>query len=219
MSIAQKLRSVLLRISGYLIPLVQQIPPLGVYTGLMTLPVISYLVLLFSNFPASIIEALQSFFLMSLFSLGTIVSIFGFLIALYSTIYLRMHKKDRLVTTGPYRYVRHPQYTGLLLMTIGLTGWSYWILTHTFGVGWLTPEGTIGLWYAELGAYVVLALVEESYLSKEFGNGYATYKSNVPFFIPFGKASRYDIPLSILTLSLILFGVLVLGSINLLQFY
>jgi len=211
MPIAQQGKSVLLRISGYLVPLVQQIPPLGIFTGLMTLPVISNIGLLFSNFNLQELRgqiqgpwALVGPWVL----VGTCVFVVGLLLALYSIVYLGLHKKHGLVTTGPYRYIRHPQYTGFLLLTIGLTGWSYWVLKNTFGVGWLTPRQTVLLWYVELGAYIVLALIEESYMSKVFGNEYATYKSNSSFYIPFGKARRYDILLSILVLNLILFVVL-----------
>jgi len=199
-----KAKSVLLKLSGYLIPLVQSIPTLGAYAGLMTLPVISYLVLLFAGFPVSIVDALKGLLLMSFVSFGALFSVLGFLFALSSVVYLRVHGRDGLVKTGPYRYVRHPQYAGILLMTVGLTGWSYWYLTNTFGVGWLTPQGTIGLWYAELCAYLVLALVEESYLTREFGDEYVQYKRDVPFLVPFVRARRYDIPVSIFVLSLVL---------------
>ena len=45
----QNVRSLLLRIIGYIVPLAQQIPPLGIYTGLMTLPVLSNIILLFTD--------------------------------------------------------------------------------------------------------------------------------------------------------------------------
>jgi protein-S-isoprenylcysteine O-methyltransferase Ste14 len=113
-----------------------------------------------------------------------------------------------LVTTGPYRFIRHPQYTGFLLFTLGLTAWSYWLLSVTFGVGWLTAEGTIALWYAELCAYIILALIEDAYLSKQFGDQYAAYKRKVPSFLPLGRASRLDLLLSVAVFSLVLFGVI-----------
>jgi protein-S-isoprenylcysteine O-methyltransferase Ste14 len=208
---AERARAVLLRLGGSLIPLVQQIPPLGAYTGLMTLPFAAYLVALFSNFPYGIVEAFEGFFLWSFSSLQGLVSMLasmlGLLIAMCSAFYLRLHKKDGLVTTGPYRYVRHPQYTGLLVWTIGLTCWSYWVLTHTFGVGWLTPQGTIGLWYLEMCAYLLLAFVEELYLSKRFGKEYANYINSVPFLIPLVRARRYDIPITVFALSIVLFAV------------
>ena len=99
-------------------------------------------------------------------------------------------------------------------MTLGLTGLSYWLLKVTFGVGWLTPEATVALWFAQLCAYIILALVEDSYLVKEFGEGYVTYKNKVPFFLPFGKMSRFDLPLSIVALSLLLLGVIFLQFVT-----
>ncbi len=211
----QNVRSILLRIIGYIVPLVQQIPPLGIYTGLMTLPVLSNIVLLFSD---RNIQGLKNQiwppFQQEWALLGISVCIVGLLLAIYSIIYLGLHKKKGLVSTGPYRYIRHPQYTGFLLLTIGLSGYSYWILTNTFGMGWrlasLSAKQTvIVIWYMQLGAYILLALIEESYSSKEFGDEFSKYKNNSSSFVPFGNvAKRYDILLSIIILSVVLFGVL-----------
>lgn len=194
-----------LKVSGYLVPLVQQVPALGAYVGLMTLPLFVYAVALFSNFPSGVITRLGDISVWSFSTLDGLVSTFGFLLAILSAFYLRLHRQKGLIATGPYRCVRHPQYAGFLLWTVGLTGWSYWILTNTFGVGWLSPEQTIGLWYAELFTYLGLALLEESYLHRRFSKDFETYKCSVPFFIPTGKASRLDIPVTIMSLSAVLF--------------
>ena len=228
----QKVRSILLRIIGYIVPLVQQIPPLGIYTGLMTLPVLSNIVLLptwcviktkfrfilSQSCPDYNIQGLKNQiwppFQQEWALLGIGVCIVGLLLAIYSIIYLGLQKKKGLVSTGPYRYIRHPQYTGFLILTIGLSGYSYWILTNTFGMGWrlasLSAKQTvIVIWYMQLGAYILLALIEESYTSKEFGDEFSKYKNNSSFFVPFGNvAKRYDILLSFFVLSIILFGVL-----------
>lgn len=178
----------------------------------MTLPVLLYLVALFSQLPVSFIDAFRAFLEGTLGSPGALltnlVMVVGFALVLYSCAYLHWHRKQGLVTTGPYRFIRHPQYTGFLLITLGLTAWSYWLLSVTWGVGWLTPEGTIALWYAELCAYVVLALIEDTYLSKQFGDAYAAYKRRVPVFLPLGRASRFDILFSIIGLSLVLLGMI-----------
>lgn len=212
MSVAQKIRAALLAISGYVIPLVQQIPPLGVYVGLMTLPLVLYLVALFSQLPLGFSDVLLAFIERIAQSPGAMITnaliVVGLALVIYSAIYLQWHKKQGLVMTGPYRFIRHPQYTGFLLFTLGLTVWSYWLLSVTWGIGWLTPEGTIMLWYAELCAYIVLALIEDSYLSKRFSENHTDYKSKTSFFLPFGKSRVLDIPLSIITLSLILFGLI-----------
>ncbi|MCK4953588.1 hypothetical protein KAS14_07370 [Candidatus Bathyarchaeota archaeon] len=46
-------RSGFLKIAGYLIPLVQSLPSLGVWTGLMTLPFASYLIMIFKSSSSS----------------------------------------------------------------------------------------------------------------------------------------------------------------------
>lgn len=218
MTIVQKIRTTFLRISGYLVPLIQQIPTLGIYTGLMTLPMLMLLVILFTQFPLSIIGAISEFLLMSLMSgsvfIANLVTIIGLLIALYSLIYFHRHKKDGLVTTGPYRYIRHPQYAGFLLMTFGFTAYCYWWLSNTFGMGWLSKEVTVALWFVQLGIYVALALVEESYLTKQFGDQYTAYKKQVSFLVPLGRFNRFYIPLSIGIFCLAMFFVILFQSVG-----
>jgi protein-S-isoprenylcysteine O-methyltransferase Ste14 len=210
MSMLQKIRETLLRISGYLVPLIQQIPTLGIYTGLMTLPLLSVLTILFTQFPVNIIGMIAEFITMSFMSVSVLVAnlitIAGLLLTIYSVIYFMCHKKDGLVTTGPYRFIRHPQYTGFLMITLGLTVFSYWWLSNTFGIGWLSKEATVAVWFVQLGVYVALALIEESHLLKTFGEHYNTYKKTASFFVPLGRFKRFDIPFSvgILILSMIL---------------
>lgn len=218
MPITYKIRSALLKTSGYLIPLLQQIPALGVYVGLMTLPVLLYLIVLFSQYPFNFVVVLVSFFQMSLLSVGSLIAnimvIGGFVLVLYSAIYLHRHKHEGLVTTGPYRYIRHPQYTGFLLLTLGLTSLSYWLLANTFGIGWLTKEATIALWFVQFGAYIALSLIEDSYLSKEIGEEYTVYKKSVPFLLPYGRSTRFDIPVTIGAMSLLLVVIILLQFIG-----
>jgi protein-S-isoprenylcysteine O-methyltransferase Ste14 len=217
MSLIQKIKKAILEVSGYLVLLVQQIPALGVYVGLMTLPLFIYIGLLFSQFPPNLIE-IGGFFLVSFMSLGGILAncmiIAGLILAIYSVTYLYRHKNAGLVTTGPYRYIRHPQYTGFLLFTLGLTGLSYWFLSITFGMGWLAREATILLWFGQFAAYIVLALIEDSYLAKEYGEVFTAYKSRVPSLIPFGRTSRLDVPLSIGIFSLLVVGAILLQMIG-----
>lgn len=214
MSLLQKIKTGLLNVSGYLVLLLQQIPPLGVYPALMTLPVFLYLVVLASQFPWSIpnaiIEGIQMSVLM--FPLETIVAIVGLVLVIYSLIYLYTHRKEGLVTTGPYRFIRHPQYTGFILLTLGLTSLSYNLLKTTFGMGWLTPEATLALWFGQLAIYIALALIEESHLAKTFGDAYATYKENTSFLLPLRSLGYFEIPLSITFLVGILFVLIILGA-------
>ncbi|MFX1250494.1 MAG: methyltransferase family protein, partial [Promethearchaeota archaeon] len=195
-----------LKVAGYFIPILQSIPPLGVWTGLMTVPFITYLIFFFTSLPSSLIEVF--------FNIGFWILIIGLLPLAYSIAYQSINKKEGLVTTGPYRWVRHPQYLIIIFLTMMLTIWSYFLLTHTLGIGFLGPSETIFLWFLQLFAYVILAKIEELYLSKEFGTSYEDYRKQVPFLIPFFRTSReyIDIIVSILLLTCFLFGFIIILS-------
>jgi len=201
-----RVREWLLRIVGYLIPLVQSLPSLSVWAGLMTLPLATYLVLMFTSLPASLPAALAEFFSHFLV-LEKVFVVVGLLIFVYSIAYLKLKKSRGLVTTGPYRLVRHPQYFGIILLTIGLTGLSVWILNNTFGIGFLTSSQTIMVWFIELLAYVVLAQIEELFLSRQHGAAHETYTSQVSFLVPYFKTKRrsLDVLYSVLVPSILLF--------------
>lgn len=80
--------------------------------------------------------------------------------------------KGELVTSGIYGYARHPQYTGFLLMTLGL-------LVH-----WATIPLLI-MWPILAVTYYRLAKREEREMEKEFGDKYVEYKRRTQMFIPF----------------------------------
>ena len=82
----------------------------------------------------------------------------------------------RLVTEGVYAHVRHPQYSGIFLITIG------------FLLQWPTII-TIFMWPVLILAYCRLALREEKEVEKQFGKAYAEYKKRVPAFLPTRPAS------------------------------
>ena len=201
-----RMRAWLLRFVGYLIPLAQSLPPLGVWTGLMTLPFGIYLIMMFTNLPVSLPTALSEFFT-PLLIIEKAFLIIGLVVLVYSIAHLRMKKKEGLVTSGPYRLVRHPQYFGIILLTLGLTSWSVWILNNTFGIGFLSPSQTIGVWFIQLLVYIVLASVEELYLAKNHGEAFESYTDQVPFLIPLLNTKRkfIDVLLSILVSSILLY--------------
>lgn len=200
------MREWFLRLVGYLIPLVQSLPPLGIWTSLMTLPFATYLVIMFTNLPVSLPTALSEF-LTPFLIIEKAFLIMGVVILVYSIVHLETRKKEGLVTSGPYRLVRHPQYFGIILSTLGLTSWSVWILNNTFGMGFLNPLQTIGVWFIELLAYASLASIEELYLTKNYGEAFEDYRRQVPFLVPFFNTRRKfpDVLLSISIPSFLLF--------------
>jgi protein-S-isoprenylcysteine O-methyltransferase Ste14 len=80
------------------------------------------------------------------------------------TVRVQVHEKARLVTQGPYKYIRHPSYTGSLLILAGLS----------LAVGtWL---GAIFALVVSWIAHVYRIRVEEEALQEAFGSDYGEYK-------------------------------------------
>ena len=188
---------------GYLILLIQQIPGIWIWVPLMAAPLFLILGVLISNLPASMIELYQHFFYFEEVIIAKLLIFLSFVAIGYCVIYLGIKKRNGLVTTGPYRFIRHPQYTGFLFLTIGFTAWSYFLITNSFGVGWISADQTILLWYLELFTYIGLALIEEKYLLKKFGAEYNNYRKATPLFIPFIKAGKWDFVISLFVFSLV----------------
>jgi protein-S-isoprenylcysteine O-methyltransferase Ste14 len=89
----------------------------------------------------------------------------------------------RLVTTGPYAYVRNPMEFGFLLILLG--------------VGFLENSIT-GLIMAPISAIIAalyLKIFEEKLLLRRFGVAYEHYREHVPMLIP--NPSAYVPPQSI----------------------
>ena len=84
----------------------------------------------------------------------------------------QIHKaNDELVTTGLYGWVRHPQYFGLFLITVGML------------IQWPTIV-TAAMWPILMYMYYRLVLREEREMEASFGERYAAYKREVPMLLP-----------------------------------
>jgi protein-S-isoprenylcysteine O-methyltransferase Ste14 len=175
----------------------------------MTMPFIGYIALLFTSSPLQFVEAIFLIFFGG-FPWEQIIAVLGIGILIYSVAHMRKARKEGLITSGPYSYVRHPQYLGVVLFTLALTTRSYWIGKNTFGRSWIAPELTVVIWFGTLSAYVILALVEELHLTKTFASEYEEYREETGFMIPFMTTGNrvLEIIMSVLIPALILFTIL-----------
>ena len=80
--------------------------------------------------------------------------------------------KGRVVKTGVYKYIRHPQYSGFMLLTIGMI------------VEWATLPMLI-MWPFIAWMYYRLARKEEQDMIDGFGEEYIMYMKRTKMFIPF----------------------------------
>lgn len=79
--------------------------------------------------------------------------------------------REELVATGLYGVMRHPQYSGLILVVVA------------FLIGWPTlPMLLFGPYF--IVKYVLIAKKEDRGLEKKFHDDFRRYKERVPGFVP-----------------------------------
>lgn len=114
------------------------------------------------------------------FWIGTLLVLSGLGLAIYARLSLKgnwsitveVKQTHELICSGPYRWVRHPIYTGLLLAFIG-------------------SALTVGQWRGVVGILIVYVTlrrksrVEEHYMTETFGDRYRQYQREVPALVPF----------------------------------
>ena len=102
--------------------------------------------------------------------LGILLIVLG-----WKEIYKRYWSKDEgkgeLVTNGIYAYIRHPQYTGFMLITLAMI------------FEWATLPLLI-MWPLLMIIYYRLAKKEEADMEVEFGHKYAEYRRRTGMFLP-----------------------------------
>ena len=105
-------------------------------------------------------------------TLGVAIAIWArYCIGQFWSARVTLKEGHRLIRSGPYQFVRHPIYTGML---VGATGRAL----------------TIGEWRGILALVLILATHwrkarrEESLLTTEFGEEYAAYRRSTGFLFP-----------------------------------
>jgi protein-S-isoprenylcysteine O-methyltransferase Ste14 len=112
-------------------------------------------------------------------ALGAIVFAGGITLAIWARIHLGRNwgmpmtqkAEPELVTSGPYRLVRHPIYSGLIAALLGTA-----LVTNLIGLIVVVVLG---------GYFYYSASVEEKNLIATFPTAYPAYRSNTKMLIPF----------------------------------
>lgn len=110
---------------------------------------------------------------------GIVLTFFGSAIAIWARYCLGQYWSARvtlkeghqLISAGPYAYVRHPIYTGMLLAVVG---------TALFIGAW---RGILAV-LLTLAAHSFKAAREEALLTREFGAQYEAYRRRTGFLFP-----------------------------------
>ncbi|HTA86515.1 MAG TPA: isoprenylcysteine carboxylmethyltransferase family protein [Silvibacterium sp.] len=111
---------------------------------------------------------------------GAVLTVAGMLFSVWARLTLGRNwsgtvtiKQDHeLIQRGPYRIVRHPIYTGMLLAMLG-TAFIYGIARCFLGV----PIVGLGFW--------LKVQIEEQFMVQQFGEQYVRYRQEVRALIPY----------------------------------
>jgi protein-S-isoprenylcysteine O-methyltransferase Ste14 len=79
--------------------------------------------------------------------------------------------EPELVTSGPYHFVRHPIYSGILVAGVGTAVALSWL--------WIIAMALAGVYFA------YSATVEERYLIEQFPDTYPLYRCSTKMLVPF----------------------------------
>ncbi len=85
---------------------------------------------------------------------------------------MTLKQEHELIRSGPYRLVRHPIYTGLLLGFIGTA------MARDEWRGWLAVLIAFAALWRKLR-------LEERWLTEQFGESYRQYRAKVAALLPF----------------------------------
>ena len=115
-----------------------------------------------------------------LVQLGAALTFVGVAFAIWARVWIAgnwssdvtLKRDHELIVAGPYRWVRHPIYTGILVALLG-------------------TALAIGEWRGLLAVLLAAAAywrklrIEEAVMRRQFGEAYARYAERVPALIPF----------------------------------
>jgi protein-S-isoprenylcysteine O-methyltransferase Ste14 len=195
-SIDRKVRHIIQALISAFLFLFQYIPVAGPWLGLMFFPLAAYVFGFFWSLPEFRGDQIYLLLFSPRLMFGRIVAIAGFVIFLTALVQF-LKGRGTLITGGLHSVVRHPQYFGITVMTLGSS-----IMTRQFAFGG-HPE-VLYVWLIEVFGYVLLAGYEERHLSIEYEKEYQQYKQKVSFIFPAPHLNKIPEPLFSLIIALII---------------
>ena len=98
----------------------------------------------------------------------------GKMFAVSSSKAAALYPDHRLIRSGPYRFVRHPMYLGVILAVFGAT-----LIFRTWAMILFTLTAT---------SVIFRARQEEVVLAERFGNAWDEFRAQVPGWLPTGRS-------------------------------
>jgi protein-S-isoprenylcysteine O-methyltransferase Ste14 len=176
-----------------------QLTPIVGFYGFMIAPLMIYLPFtsvgrqfFLSDLAVIFLFNQVNFFGALIFYLGLIVFCVSFVE------WVKFHREGLgLFNRGLYSMVRHPQFLGIIIMTLGLTiktlttveGWELIGVPFNVGVQRIGAFELAGLWFLQVLGYIAFAAVEERSLSKKYAE-FRAYKERVPLLLPIKSPKR-----------------------------
>jgi protein-S-isoprenylcysteine O-methyltransferase Ste14 len=225
-SAKEKIRLLLEVLFSALLLSTQTILFAGSFISIMIIPLLPYIYFLSNaqNF-LGLNRELWVLFSSSDLLVGRIVALIGiilFFLAFGQWLWYH-HKQSGLFVKGLYSKIRHPQFTGIIIVTLGLTimvltfdNLTYAVFPNNVTIGSLE---LVGLWFLQVLGYIGIAKYEDWRLSKKFKDEYLQYKRNVPFLFPIKSPKRIPETLLTVLLVVILCIVIYLLPYNLIRVY
>lgn len=143
-------------------------------------PIAVALVIIFNNLPSALKNHYQNAANNHVvLSAGFLMFLIGFMLAIWARrslgknwgMPMAQKQNPELITSGPYAYIRHPIYTGVLLMALAsfLVVNMYWLIVFIVAAVF----------------FIYSAFAEEKLMMKEFPKAYPSYKAKTKMLMPF----------------------------------
>jgi len=187
-----KLRHVIEALVSAFLLAFQYIPVLGPWMGFMILPLAVYVTGLLWAYPEYFGAQLNMLLLSERLMFGRIVAATGLVIFL-GAFFQFLRRRSKIITGGLYSVVRHPQYFGIIVVTLGIS-----IMSIQYAG---TRPEVIFAWLIQVFGYVLLGSYEEWHLLRDREKEFSEYKQKASFMLPVPRLAK--IPESLSTMMVV----------------